>query len=276
MPGIPGSFERVAVPSAKVGLPEVLIGILPGAGGTQRLPRLIGPKAALEMITSGRHVPAEEAHRLGIVDEVAPEGKLKETAVAEKQGLRVILESHSTRSEAAGDELDGPTLAKMFRAEAAAADAIDRDPGRYVHYLVEEAGGLLDPRDVKVARILNAPPEQYTRERFDRYAEQLAIITGLWETAVGETFSYSGQYYTVTDSPALPKSAQQPRPPVLIGGGGAKRTPRLAARYADEFNVPFAPMDTIKTQFQRVRDAVDVDVDVDLSQPDGATGAQSA
>jgi len=73
---------RVAVPSAKVGLPEVLIGILPGAGGTQRLPRLIGPKAALEMITSGRHVPAEEAKKLGIVDEIAPEGRLKETAVA--------------------------------------------------------------------------------------------------------------------------------------------------------------------------------------------------
>jgi 3-hydroxyacyl-CoA dehydrogenase len=73
---------RVAVPSAKIGLPEVLIGILPGAGGTQRLPRLIGPKAALEMITSGRHVPAEEAAKLGIVDELAPEGKLKETALA--------------------------------------------------------------------------------------------------------------------------------------------------------------------------------------------------
>jgi 3-hydroxyacyl-CoA dehydrogenase len=73
---------RVAVPSAKVGLPEVLIGILPGAGGTQRLPRLIGPRAALEMITSGRHVPAEEAHKLGIVDELAPEGKLKEAAIA--------------------------------------------------------------------------------------------------------------------------------------------------------------------------------------------------
>ena len=73
---------RVAVPSAKVGLPEVLIGILPGAGGTQRLTRLIGPKAALEMITSGRHVPAEEAHKLGIVDELAPEGGLKEAAVA--------------------------------------------------------------------------------------------------------------------------------------------------------------------------------------------------
>ncbi|HEX3861886.1 MAG TPA: 3-hydroxyacyl-CoA dehydrogenase NAD-binding domain-containing protein [Stellaceae bacterium] len=73
---------RVAVPSAKVGLPEVLIGILPGAGGTQRLPRLIGPKAAVELITSGRHVPAEEAHKLGIIDELAPEGGLKEAAIA--------------------------------------------------------------------------------------------------------------------------------------------------------------------------------------------------
>ena len=73
---------RVAVPSAKVGLPEVQIGILPGAGGTQRLPRLVGPKAALELITSGRHVPAEEAHRLGIVDEIVSEGQLKEAAIA--------------------------------------------------------------------------------------------------------------------------------------------------------------------------------------------------
>src|ERR1700680_4873715 len=68
------SHYRVAVPTAKVGLPEVLIGILPGSGGTQRLPRLIGPKAAMEMITSGRHVPAEEAKRLGIVDELLEEG----------------------------------------------------------------------------------------------------------------------------------------------------------------------------------------------------------
>jgi len=73
---------RVAVPSAKVGLPEVQIGILPGAGGTQRLPRLIGPKAALDLITSGRHVPAEEAHKLGIIDEIMPEGDLKGAAIA--------------------------------------------------------------------------------------------------------------------------------------------------------------------------------------------------
>jgi 3-hydroxyacyl-CoA dehydrogenase len=77
------SHYRVAVPSARVGLPEVLIGILPGSGGTQRLPRLIGPKAAMEMITSGRHVPAEEADRLGIIDELVPEGgDLREAAIA--------------------------------------------------------------------------------------------------------------------------------------------------------------------------------------------------
>src|SRR6202049_3156059 len=73
---------RVAVPSAKVGLPEVQIGILPGAGGTQRLPRLIGPKAALDMIVSGRHVPTEEAHKTGIIDEIVPEAELQRAAIA--------------------------------------------------------------------------------------------------------------------------------------------------------------------------------------------------
>jgi 3-hydroxyacyl-CoA dehydrogenase len=77
------SHYRVAVPSAKVGLPEVLIGILPGSGGTQRLPRLIGPKAAMEMIVSGRHVPAEEAKQLGIIDELVAEGgDLRQAAIA--------------------------------------------------------------------------------------------------------------------------------------------------------------------------------------------------
>lgn len=88
-------------------------------------------------------------------------------SVAEKRGLRVLMESHSTRSEAAGDELDGPTLAKMFRAEAEASRAIEKNPERYAHYLVEEAGGLLELKDVKLSRILNAPPVPYTRERFD-------------------------------------------------------------------------------------------------------------
>ncbi len=74
---------RIALPSAKLGLPEVQIGILPGGGGTQRLPRLAGPKAALDMIVTGRHVPAPEAAKLGIIDEVLPEtADLRESAVA--------------------------------------------------------------------------------------------------------------------------------------------------------------------------------------------------
>jgi F420-dependent oxidoreductase-like protein len=92
-------------------------------------------------------------------------------------------------------------------------------------------------------------------ERFERYEEQLAIITGLLSTPDGETFSYSGKHYTVTDSPALPKPAQRPRPPVLIGGAGPKRTPRLAAAYADEYNLPFTSVDDTAAAFGRVREA---------------------
>jgi F420-dependent oxidoreductase-like protein len=93
------------------------------------------------------------------------------------------------------------------------------------------------------------------KERFDRFAEQLAIITGLWETPEGQTFSYNGSYYQVTDSPALPKPAQRPRPPVIIGGSGRRRTPALAARYADEFNANFmSPADSAGL-FGRVREA---------------------
>jgi F420-dependent oxidoreductase-like protein len=100
-----------------------------------------------------------------------------------------------------------------------------------------------------------AIPFPDTRERFDRLAEQLAIITGLWETPVGDLFNYTGTYYSVTDSPALPKSAQRPRPPVIIGGGGPTRTPKLAAHFADEFNLPFSSVDDTAAAFDRVRHA---------------------
>lgn len=90
------------------------------------------------------------------------------------------------------------------------------------------------------------------RERFDRFAEQLEIITGLWETPVGETFSYAGKHYQLEDAPALPKPVQSPRPPVIIGGGGKKRTPALAARFANEFNAAFVPADQAAEQFERV------------------------
>lgn len=93
------------------------------------------------------------------------------------------------------------------------------------------------------------------RERFDRLAEQLEIVTGLWSTLPGERFSFSGQHYTIADSPALPKPVQQPHPPVIVGGHGKKRTPELAARFADEFNVGFSPPDVVAAQFERVDSA---------------------
>ena len=94
-------------------------------------------------------------------------------------------------------------------------------------------------------------------DRFAMLEEQLAIITGLWATPPGGTFSYAGAHYSVTDSPALPKPAQRPKPPVVVGGHGAKRTPRLAAAYADDYNAGFDTVAGTKAAFDRVRAAVD-------------------
>ncbi|HEX4360051.1 MAG TPA: LLM class F420-dependent oxidoreductase [Pseudonocardia sp.] len=92
-------------------------------------------------------------------------------------------------------------------------------------------------------------------ERFERYAEQVEIVTGLWRTLPGDRYNFAGKHYQLTDSPALPKPVQQPGPPLIIGGMGAKRTPELAARFADEFNTPFATIDAATTQFDRVASA---------------------
>jgi F420-dependent oxidoreductase-like protein len=94
-------------------------------------------------------------------------------------------------------------------------------------------------------------------ERFARLTEQLEILTGLWGTPVGETFDYAGAHYALNDSPALPKPVQRPHPPIIIGGLGANRTPRLAATFADEFNVPLAPLDIVRTLYRRVRATVE-------------------
>ena len=95
-------------------------------------------------------------------------------------------------------------------------------------------------------------PFPSTGERFDRFEEQLAIITGLWATPGG--FTFAGEHYRVEDSRGLPKPTQ-PKPPVLIGGLGKKRTPALAASYADEFNLPFVDEETTSAQFARVATA---------------------
>jgi len=88
-------------------------------------------------------------------------------SVAQKEGLRILIESHSTRAEAASDELDGETLKKMFRAQARGSEAIEKDPTPFIKYFVAETGGRISERDFQTWRLLNGPPTEYTRERFD-------------------------------------------------------------------------------------------------------------
>ena len=94
----------------------------------------------------------------------------------------------------------------------------------------------------------------FPSKRIDRFEEQLAIVTGLWETEVGDTFDFDGTYYQLKDSPALPKPVQS-RVPVLVGGMGPTRLPALAARFASEFNLPFVSVEDTRAQIGRVRAA---------------------
>jgi NitT/TauT family transport system substrate-binding protein len=115
-------------------------------------------------------------------------------SVAQKQGFRILIESHSTRSEAASDDLDGPTLAAMFRAEARAAGMIKHNPGKYAHYLLQEAQGLLEPQDLQTWRLLYGPPTPYTRERFDATYE--------WMLSYPDLIAPGATYETVVDNRA--------------------------------------------------------------------------
>ncbi len=94
----------------------------------------------------------------------------------------------------------------------------------------------------------------FPAKRFGMLEEQLAVITGLWETPVDETFSFSGAHYELVDAPALPKPVQS-RVPVVVGGGGPKRTPAIAARFATEFNIGFQPEEVVAEKFAVVRAA---------------------
>ena len=166
------TFAIVANPAAGIYEPEQLknrpVAVSPYNGShfttLKMLEGFIG-RDEIETTFAGTMRERLEALRDGEVDAVS----LMEPwiSVAEKWGMRILIESHSTRSEAAGDELDGPTLARMFEAEARAAEAIQDDPARYARYLVEEAGGLLEEKDLRLSRILNAPPVPYTKERFE-------------------------------------------------------------------------------------------------------------
>lgn len=95
------------------------------------------------------------------------------------------------------------------------------------------------------------------KQRFDRFVEQVEIIDGLWQTPAGQSFSYDGTYYRLTDSPALPKPAQSPRPPIILGGSANRRSATLAAERADEYNAAFRSLDETRAIFDRVRAAAD-------------------
>jgi F420-dependent oxidoreductase-like protein len=92
----------------------------------------------------------------------------------------------------------------------------------------------------------------FPEKRFGLLEEQLEILTGMWQTPVGETFSFHGEHYRLDESPALPKPVQE-RVPVIVGGGGPRRTPAIAARYASEFNIGFATDEVIAEKFRTVR-----------------------
>jgi F420-dependent oxidoreductase-like protein len=98
-------------------------------------------------------------------------------------------------------------------------------------------------------------PFPVVAERFDVLTEQLEIVTGLWDTPAGATYSFDGTHHTLADHPALPRPVQDPRPPVIVGGKGKRRTPELAARFADEYNVPFDTEEVVGACFDRVRAA---------------------
>ncbi|WP_018335761.1 LLM class F420-dependent oxidoreductase [Actinomycetospora chiangmaiensis] len=98
-------------------------------------------------------------------------------------------------------------------------------------------------------------PFPTTGARFDMLTEQLEILTGAWATPVGQSYTFHGEHYRFTESPGLPKPVQDPHPPVIVGGSGHRRTPALAARYADEVNVPFASVEQVAEQIGRVREA---------------------
>ena len=92
-------------------------------------------------------------------------------------------------------------------------------------------------------------------ERFDRLQEQLEILTGVWQTPEGAQFDHRGTYYTLERNPARPKPLQEPHPPIILGGRGPKRTPALAAAFADELNVSYLSAADTAAAFERAREA---------------------
>ena len=165
-------FAIAVMNNSKIYEPEMLkdkvISVTPNNGSHFTMLKMVEgflEPQHVKTTNAGSMLKRLEAMRRGEVDAVV----LMEPwiSVAQKEGLRLIIESHSTRSEAASDDLDGPTLAAMFRAQAKAVEVLEKDPKPFIHYLVAETGGLLKESELQTWRLLHAPPTPYTRERFD-------------------------------------------------------------------------------------------------------------
>lgn len=192
------SFAIVVDPSSKVYEPEQLkdkvIAVTPNNGSHFTTLKM------MEGFLTPEHVKTTNAGSMPKRIEALRKGEVAAVSLmepwisyAQKLGLRILIETHSTRSEAASDELDGPTLAAMFRAQAEAVKLLEKDPTPYAHYLTAETGGLLEPRELQTWRLLHAPPTPYTRERFDD--------TYTWTVKWNMTVS-GATYETVVDNRA--------------------------------------------------------------------------
>ena len=165
-------FAIAVAPDSKIYEPEMLknkeIAVTPNNGShftTLKMMEGFLKPEHVKTTTAGPMVKRIEALKQG---KVAAASLMEPwISVAQKMGLHILIESHSTRSEAASDELDGKTLAAMFRAQARAVKEIEKDPTPYVHYFIRETGGLLEPKDFQTWRLLHAAPQPYTRERWD-------------------------------------------------------------------------------------------------------------
>jgi NitT/TauT family transport system substrate-binding protein len=165
-------FAIVVAPDSKVYEPEMLkdkpIATTPNNGSDFTTLKM------MEGFLAQEHIKRTHAGSMLKRLEAVRDGKIAAASlmepwisVAQKWGMRILIESHSTRSEAAGDDLDGKTLRKMFNAQARAVQELERDPTPFIHYFIAETGGLLKPEEFQTWRLLHAPPQPYTRERFD-------------------------------------------------------------------------------------------------------------
>lgn len=189
---------------------------------------------------------------------------------AESAGFSGYFRSDHYRAMGSGDGLPGPTDAWLTLAALARETSTIR-LGTMVTAGTFRLPGVLAIQVAQVDQMSGGRVElglgagwfeaehtaygiPFPTARHARLAEQLAIVTGLLATPLGETFSYEGKYYQLKDSPALPKPVQSPVP-IIIGGHGPTRTPALAATYAQEFNVPFSSVAATGAQIDRVRTA---------------------